>query len=147
VAPARDVVYRRRVGLDGPVRGLLVLALITSCLCAAVGGALYRVEVIRAARRVARLLAPPPEPPAGPPIERIARDVRRLRAELSSVPSGTPMVRRIALSGAYDDSLADACRALGVPDTLHGLAPGLDRDTERLHVECELEQVGLRLTA
>jgi hypothetical protein len=109
----------------------------------------YRREMgfERTVRRLLGWIAPAPEPPAGPPIERIARDVRRLRAELSAVEPGTPMTRRVALSGAYDDSLADACRALGVPDTMRGLRPGLEHDSERLHVEAELEQVGLRLMA
>jgi hypothetical protein len=57
------------------------------------------------------------------------------------------MARRLGLSGAYDDVLSDACRALGVPDTLSELPPGLERDSERLHVEQELEEVGLRLSA
>jgi hypothetical protein len=85
--------------------------------------------------------------PTGPPIERIARNARRLRGELATVPSGTPMARRRGLARAYDDVLVDACRALGVPDTLSGLAPGLQRDCERLRIEQELEDVGLRLSA
>jgi hypothetical protein len=51
------------------------------------------------------------------------------------------------MSRAYDDLLADACNALGVPDTLTGLPPGIERDAERLHVEDELKAAGLRLRA
>lgn len=83
--------------------------------------------------------------PVGPPIERIARDAHRLRAELLATAPGTPMARRLGLRQAYDDLLADACRALGVPDTLSALPPGTDRDAERLLVEHRLEAAGLRL--
>jgi hypothetical protein len=130
---------------DGPLRGLLVVALITLVLIAVLGGVLYQVEVGRACTRLGRRLVPRPESPQGLPIERIARNARRVRAQLDTVSSGTPMARRVALTGAYDDLLVDACRALGVPDTLSGAAGGLARDSERLHVEHELEEAGLRL--
>jgi hypothetical protein len=132
---------------DGPWGGLLVIALVTLVQCAILGAVLYQHEVGRVCRRLVRRLLPAPEPPVGPPIELIAGNARRLRAEMAAIPTGTPMARRIGLAGAYDDVLADACRALGVPDTLSGLPPGFERDSERLHVEHELEQVGLRLTA
>jgi hypothetical protein len=130
--------------LDGPLVGLLVAATIT--LVAVVGGVLHRRRLHRLVRRLrhrhAREVAP-----RRPPIELIASDARRLRGELASVPSGTPMARRRGLTSAYDDVLVDACRALGVPDTLSGLAPGMQRDCERLRVEQELQDVGLRLSA
>jgi hypothetical protein len=133
--------------LDGPWGGLLVIAMMTLLACAFLGCVLYQNEVGRTCRRLARRIAPPPETPSGPPIELIAGNARRLRAEMATIPTGTPMARRVGLASAYDDVLADACRALGVPDTFSGLPPGFRRDTERLHVEHELEQVGLRLTA
>jgi hypothetical protein len=127
-------------------QGLLVIALVTAMLGVAVGGALCHREIEQWIRRLANRIWPPPERPAGPPIERIGRDARRLRAEL--VPNaGTPMARRVAVARAYDELLAEACRALGIPDTLTGLAPGADRDAERLHVEHELNAAGLRLSA
>jgi hypothetical protein len=127
-------------------KGILMIALATAMLGAAVGGALYHREIAKSYRRLANRISPPPEPPAGPPIERIVRDARRLRAEL--VPSaGTPMARRIAVSQAYDDLLIDACRALGIPDTLSSLPPGTEREAERLHVEHELAAAGVRLSA
>lgn len=86
-----------------------------------------------------------PLTPVGPPIERIASDARRLRGELRATAPGTPMARRLGLRKAYDDLLADACCALGVPDTLTVLPPGTDRDAERLLVEHRLEAAGLRL--
>jgi hypothetical protein len=57
------------------------------------------------------------------------------------------MARRVGISRAYDDLLSYACRALDVPDTLTGLPSGTERDTERLWVEHELEEAGLRLSA
>jgi len=110
------------------------------------GGVLYQHEVAGVALRLFRRVSPVPEPPDGPPIERIASDVRRLRTELRSLSPGLPMARRIGISRAYDDLLVGACRALDVPDTLSGLPPGTERDAERLRVEWELEEAGLRLS-
>jgi hypothetical protein len=132
---------------NGLVGGVLVIALVTLMLGATVGGALYQREIAALLRRLAGRVRPPPEPPAGPPIERIAQDARRIRAELLTLSPGTPMARRIGVWRAYDDLLADACRALGVPDTLTGMPPGTERDAERLHVQYELDAAGLRLTA
>jgi hypothetical protein len=126
--------------------GILMIALATAMLGVAVGGALYHREIATLYRGLANRLSPPPAPPAGPPIERIARDARRLRAELVAA-EGTPMARRVAVSRAYDDLLVDACRALGIPDTLSSLPPGTEREAERLHVEHELTAAGVRLSA
>ena len=86
------------------------------------------------------------EPPASLTIERFARQARRLRAELLATDAGTPMARRLSVVKAYDDLLAEACRALDVPDTLTGMPPGVERDAERLHLESELEAAGLHLS-
>jgi hypothetical protein len=128
-----------------PVRALVVMTLGTLWLAALVGGALYQREIGRVLSRWGRRVVPAPEQPTGLPIERIARNARRLHAELATLPSGTPMARRLGLASAYDDLLVEACRALQVPDTLSGMAPGPERELERLHVEQELEDVGLRL--
>ena len=133
--------------IDGPLGGVFMIALITMMLAAVVGGVLYQHEIAALYRRLARKVSPPPEPPAGPPIERIARDARRLRREVLTCSPGMPMARRIGVFRAYDDLLADACRALGVPDTLEGLPLGTERDAERLHVEHELDAAGLELCA
>ena len=132
--------------LDSPLGGLLAIVLVTLVLGAAVGGVLYQHEVARLARRVAHRFRPPPEPPAGLPIERIARDARRLRAELIATPPGTSMVHRAGVQQAYDEVLAEACWALGVPDTLAGVRAGTEREAERLLVEHRLAQAGLDLT-
>ena len=64
-----------------------------------------------------------------------------------ATPPGTPNARRISVVNAYDDILAEACRALDVPDTLTSMPPGIERDAERLHVERVLSDAGLRLSA
>jgi hypothetical protein len=130
----------------GVLAGVLTIALVTLMLGVAVGGVLYQREIGAFYRRVKHRLRPPPEPPGGPAIERIARNARRLRAQLLATTPGTPMARRISVTEAYDDLLAEACRALGVPYTLTGLPPGIERDAERLHVEEKLSAAGLRLS-
>jgi hypothetical protein len=131
---------------DGPLGGLLIVSTITATLVAVVGGVLYQQELGRFLGRLVRRRTSAARP-TSLPIERIAHNAQRLRGELAAVPSGTPMARRRGLTSAYDDLLADACRALGVPDTLSGLEPGLQRDCERLRVEQELQDVGFRLSA
>jgi hypothetical protein len=44
---------------------------------------------------------------------------------------------------AYDDLLLDACRALEVQTSLASLPEGIERESERLRVEYELERAGL----
>jgi hypothetical protein len=131
--------------LIGSLGGVIALATLTLMLGAAVGGVLYEPEIAALLRRLARRVVPPPEPPEGQPIERIARDARRLRGAVLACTPGTPMARRVAAVQAYDDRLVEACRALGVPDTLTGLPPGARRDAERLHVEYLLGEAGLNL--
>jgi hypothetical protein len=89
----------------------------------------------------------PPQPPltTRPALERIAADLRRIRHDIVTVPPGLPVQRRDGLLEAYDDRLADACAALDLPDTLHDLPLGPDREMERMRVEYLLEQKGLVL--
>lgn len=131
---------------DGPWGGLFVIALVTLMLGVAVGGVLYQREIAAFLHRIHDRIWPPPEPPASLTIERIARQARRLRAELLATDAGTPMARRLSVVKAYDDLLAEACRALDVPNTLTGMPPGVERDAERLHLESELEAAGLHLS-
>ena len=130
----------------GPLGGLLVVAAVTSTLVAVVGAVFAPRQVARLLRRLGPRRTELPAP-TRLPIERIARNARRVRGELAAVPSGTPMARRRGLTSAYDDLLVDACRALGVADTFSSLEPGLQRDCERLRVEQRLQDVGLRLSA
>ena len=132
-------------GALGGLLGGLLIAAATTTLVAVAARLLHQQEVGRLLRRMVRRT---PEPmPTRLPIERIAHNARRVRHELAAVPSGTPMARRRGLTSAYDDLLVDACRALGVPDTFSRLEPGLQRDCERLRVEQQLQDVGLRLSA
>ena len=133
---------------DGPTGGLVLLAIVTLLLGVTVGGVLYQHEIGALLRRLTHRVSPPPEPPVGPPIERLALDLRRLRAELLlATTPGTPVARRIGATRAYDDALAEACRALAVPYTLTGLPSGIERDAERLHVEHQLRAAGLHIDA
>jgi hypothetical protein len=45
---------------------------------------------------------------------------------------------------AYDDALLDACRALDLSTDLSTLPEGVERESERLRVEYELERAGIR---
>jgi hypothetical protein len=95
------------------------------------------VERARARWRPARVEA------AGPPIERLAVELRRLhavRADLRPVS----WVRHIGVEEAYDRTLAEACWALGVEQHVAEV-PMADREFERLRVEAMLESAGLPL--
>ncbi|HEY3710267.1 MAG TPA: hypothetical protein VGL64_12880 [Amycolatopsis sp.] len=81
--------------------------------------------------------------PAGPPIEQLSADLRRVRRQLSGYPAGTPAARRYGTRQAYDELLATACREVGVDHRLAGLPEGIDRDLERLRMEDSLRQHGL----
>ncbi|UOX84757.1 hypothetical protein MUY14_23380 [Amycolatopsis sp. FBCC-B4732] len=81
--------------------------------------------------------------PAGPPIERVAADLRRVHRLLADYPSGTPAARRFGTRQAYDELLTQACRQVGVPHRLGELPEGMDREIERLRVEQSLRERGL----
>jgi hypothetical protein len=126
--------------------GILRLALYTATAAAVIGLLLYWRPLLRRAVRVARrlhLLREPPPAPHDPPIERLARDLRRLRAQTLHHRPGESRVRRVAAQAAYDEALVEACRELDLPDTLSGLPPGTDREAERLRIEWLLAERGL----
>jgi hypothetical protein len=85
----------------------------------------------------------PAEAPAGPPIEEVAADLRRLGRQRSGAASSSPFWFA-AVERAYDERLTLACRELEIPQYLTELA-GIDLDIERLRVEGQLEAAGLRL--
>ncbi|MBP2370903.1 hypothetical protein [Pseudonocardia parietis] len=106
----------------------------------------HRVGEVRRRRR------PPPPAPAGPPLERLLADLRRLDRERRDPPP--TRVRRLALLAAYDDVLLATCRAVGVDDPAlrpwvehGGTAGALDagRDLARLRTEADLEVTGVRI--
>jgi hypothetical protein len=117
---------------------LLVVALLLPTL---VG-----VALVGARRLYERLAARERGPvPLGPPIERIAADLRRLNVERQQQhglgPTPGRGVRSRALTAAYLDMLVSACRVLDVgPPEIHSgrVAAG---EIER--VELELRQRGL----
>ena len=133
--------------VDGPLAGLVVIALVTLICGVTVGGVLYQAEIVRGLHRLVSTASPPTPLPEGPPLERIGCDARRLRRELLTLAPGIPVARRIGLQLAYDDVLVDACAALEVANTLTALPLGAERDAERLYVEHQLHAAGLRLHA
>ena len=108
----------------------------------------YRRRAQRLGRRW-RLVAEEEPKPSGPPIERIAADARRIRAQISTAPAGIPRARLRGWLEAYDDVLVAACRSLGFEQRLDVLPEGGVHDLERQRVERMLEEVGLltRLSA
>jgi hypothetical protein len=83
------------------------------------------------------------KPPAPVPVDRLAADLRRLRAELNDTETRdglTAKQHRVqALRGAYIDTLTAACERLGVPPLPGDGAPL----AEIYRVEAALRQRGL----
>lgn len=105
---------------------------------------IYRRRALRIGRAL-HLAAPPPPRPSGPPIERIAADAQRIRAQLQHMPPGTPVARLRGWQAAYDDVLVAACRALDLEERLEVLPVGVQHDLERERVERMLVAAGLPL--
>ena len=134
--------------VDDTVGGLLRVLGVTAFLALLVGGVLYSRAVTSRLVRVGRsmhLLKPPPPTRVGPPLERIAQDLRRLQPEARRPRDGTTHVKHRAVVAAYDDLLVDACRAVEVPTSLTSLPEGVERESERLRIEFELERAGLAI--
>jgi hypothetical protein len=132
----------------GSWAGVIVLAEVTLMGVAVVGCALNQDRIIEVGRAVGRrlhIVAPPPPLTAGMPIERIAADLRRIRPQALRPAVGTPYSRRQAVIAAYDDALLDACRALGVSTELGLITDALERESERLRAEHELQKAGVDL--
>ena len=95
-------------------------------------------------RRRSRARRPEPEP-----IERLAANLRRLRAELEDLENRTGVpaknLRLQALRGAYVDALGTACQRLKVGPPLQAGPPGggRARQAEIYRVEAALRQRGL----
>lgn len=133
---------------QGALEGFVEWIAATVLMVATLGVVVYQREVRRFLLTAGRGLVPPapPQPqPLGRPIELIARDARRLGRRFRSEPSGLSFAKFEGLRRAYDDVLAESCRALGIEDLLSGLEPGPVRDAERLRVEYLLAQAGWRL--
>jgi hypothetical protein len=133
--------------MDGTVLfGLLkvvAISLVPVGIVAAFLHARFLAQHVVALGRRVHLLAPAPDPPLGPPLEKIAADLRRLRPEVHSPRPGIAMARQRGIVAAYDGVLVRAATALGVTTTLTEVPEGLDREAERLRVEHALELAGL----
>jgi hypothetical protein len=101
--------------VDRPLSGLVVIALVTMICGAVVGGVLHEAELAHGLRRRVDRISPPAPNPEGPPIERRACDVRRLRREFLTVAPDIPTVRLIGLLRAYNRRVgrtrAQPCRS------------------------------------
>jgi hypothetical protein len=132
----------------GEATGVVVLSLITAAMVGAVWVLVHFVDAVTlgqsGTRRIWFTQSRRPIPD-GLPIERIAADIRRIRPQARQLESGMPMARRIAIVAAYDEALLDACRALEVPTELDRLTDSLERESERLRTEAELERAGVDL--
>ena len=127
----------------GVVEWLVAIAVIN----ATAGVVLYQREIRSLLRRSARRWLPhrrPPEP-VGRPIERIAADARRLGPRFRHPPPGVSFARFEGTRRAYDDVLAEGCRALGLEHLFTVLPPGSERDAERTRVERVLHAYGFQL--
>jgi hypothetical protein len=126
---------------------VLDLALVTLAIAGGLWLLVHVGDLLELGRRHARRagLTPMAPAPAGMPIERIAADLRRIRPQALRQESGTPMVRRTAIVAAYDEALLDACRALDVRTELGILTDALERESERLRTEAELQRAGVDL--
>ena len=103
--------------------------------------AIYQ-RTLLAGRRL-HLFHTPPVAPAGPPLEELAADLRRLRLEARSPRAGA-MVQQSDAIAAYDEVLMATARALDVPTGLDELPEGsFHREAERLRLEQALERAGL----
>ena len=133
--------------MDGTVLLGFVKVIGISLVPVALFSAALHAEAIldrcRAAGRRLHLLPTPPPVPSGPPLEKLAADLRRLRPLARTPQPGVPMARQRGIVAAYDHVPLDTARTLSVPTTLAELPNGLDREAERLRLEHALEVAGL----
>jgi hypothetical protein len=81
----------------------------------------------------------------GVPIERLAADLRRLRAILGT-DAHRSAAHQMGNRLAYDKLLMQVCEMLEIEHDLEGESIGFERDIERIRVEAELERAGLILS-
>jgi hypothetical protein len=92
----------------------------------------------RRQRRLGKLMTP-----SGPPLERLAADLRRLR-----IQRGDPRRSRVQREGArlaYQDVIQQAAAALGVTHDLAGAADRFSREVELMRIEQALLDAGFVL--
>ena len=109
---------------------LVLLVIFVDDMCAAMA------RTIRRARRRRR------GAPAGPPLEDLAADLRRL-GDARRLPRQSPSRKAIVLA-AYDARLVLTCAALGIVEHLSEL-DGFDKNIERVRMEGALLEAGFSL--
>ena len=80
--------------------------------------------------------------PVGPPLEKIATDLRRIGVARLETNLGS--LGYTILTTQYDKQLANGCRALDLDHRIYDLC-GFDLDIERLRVESALRDAGMVL--
>ena len=123
---------------------LLAMAAVTVVGALGLGLVLHQRELAVRGRHWLDRVLPSPELTRARPIEQLARDLVRVRADVLAIRPGTPMARRRGITQAYDELLAEACRELGLDDPLSG-TPLDRRQGARTQVEQALARAGLRL--
>ena len=81
----------------------------------------------------------------GAPLERLAADLRRLRAVVRG-DAHRSAAQQLGNRLAYDQVLMQACSMLEIEHELNESTSGIERDIERLRVEAELERAGVTVT-
>ena len=120
------------------------ISLVPVALFSAALHARHLIERSAAFGRRVHLLPKQIPPPTGPPLEKLAADLRRLRAEVRFPRAGVAMARQRGIVAAYDGVLISTAAVLEVPTTLGELSEdGIDHEAERLRLEHALEQAGL----
>lgn len=109
---------------------LVLLIIFVDDMCAAIA------RTIRRARRRRRGV------PAGPPLEDLAADLRRL-GDARRLSRQAPSRKAIVLA-AYDGKLVLTCAALGIVEHLNDL-DGFDKNIERVRMEGALLEAGFSL--
>jgi hypothetical protein len=122
-----------------PVGNVVLYAAIVVAPTALALGALKIPALLRKLRR------PTPPPPAHPPIQELAADLRRVHRLLAEFAPGTPMARRVGTRQAYDALLTDACDEVEIPHRLGEIPEGMEKEIERLRVEESLRTAGVRI--
>lgn len=120
--------------------GLVFYLLVAATPTLFVWAAVRLLPVVFGALVDVRLRRRPPERRAS--LECVVGSLRRLRRELRCGPPS--QTRRLALLSAYDDTLVQACRLVGVDPPLADAAPA-ERPFARLLTEAQLEEAGIAI--
>jgi hypothetical protein len=136
---------RGRILGNVPGNGSVLVGLLLYILVAATPTLLVWVAVRLIPAAIARFLdlrAQRGRPP-GPSLELVVGNLRRLRREVRGRPP--TQVRHLALLAAYDDTLIQACRLVGVDAPLSAAMSDAERPFARLIAEAQLEEAGIAL--